>query len=65
MPPAMTFTSEPCHSTKEVQPCPDRWNLLAADHLVAVVLGGQDAQTGLDDATTQTQHQMKGGLWNQ
>ena len=42
----------------------EKRNLLAADHLVAVVLGGQDAQTGLNDATTQTQHQVEGGLCN-
>ena len=34
----------------------------AADHLVAVVLLGQDPQGGLDDSTTQSQHQVKGGL---
>ena len=38
--------------------------LLATDHLVTVVLLGQHTQGGLDDATTQTQHQMEGGLWN-
>ena len=42
----------------------ERCSLLAADHLVAVVLGGQNAQTGLDNAATQTQHQMQGGLCN-
>lgn len=35
---------------------------LAADHLVLVVLAGQDLQGGLDDAATQAQHQVQGGL---
>ncbi len=35
---------------------------LAADHLVAVVLLGQQSQAGLDDTTSQAQHQVKGGL---
>ena len=34
----------------------------AADHLVAVVLLGQDPQRRLDDSTTQSQHQVEGGL---
>ena len=33
---------------------------LSADHLVAVVLLGEDTQRGLDDATTKTQHLRKG-----
>lgn len=37
-------------------------DLLAADHLVAVEPLGQHSERGLDDATTQTQHQMKSGL---
>lgn len=32
---------------------------LAADHLVAVVLLCQDAESGLDHTTSQTQHQVK------
>ena len=36
--------------------------VLPADHLVAVVLLGEDAEAGLDDATTQPQHQVEGGL---
>ena len=35
---------------------------LSANHLVAVVLLGQHPQTGLDDTTTQTEHQVEGGL---
>ena len=35
---------------------------LAADGLVAVVLGGKGLQGGLDDTTTQTEHKVKGGL---
>eukprot|EP00197_Chlamydomonas_leiostraca_P002840 CAMPEP_0202857520 /NCGR_PEP_ID=MMETSP1391-20130828/425_1 /ASSEMBLY_ACC=CAM_ASM_000867 /TAXON_ID=1034604 /ORGANISM="Chlamydomonas leiostraca, Strain SAG 11-49" /LENGTH=191 /DNA_ID=CAMNT_0049536329 /DNA_START=188 /DNA_END=764 /DNA_ORIENTATION=+ len=35
---------------------------LAADHLVLVVLAGQDLQGGLNDATAQAQHQVEGGL---
>ena len=35
---------------------------LATDHLVGVVLHGQDAQGGLDDAAAETQHQVEGGL---
>ena len=34
----------------------------AADHLVAVVLLGQDPQAGLDDAAPESQHQVEGGL---
>lgn len=41
----------------------DFQDLLAADHLVAVVLLGQLSERGLDDATTQTQNQMQSGLW--
>lgn len=37
-------------------------DLLAADHLVAVEPLGQHSERGLNDATTQTQHQMKSGL---
>ena len=36
---------------------------LAADHLVGVVLLGQDAEGGLDHTTTEAEHQVKGGLW--
>jgi hypothetical protein len=35
---------------------------LAADLLVAVVLGGESLQRGLDDATTETEDQVEGGL---
>ena len=35
---------------------------LAADHLVAVVLLGEDAQRGLDDTAPQPQHQVEGRL---
>eukprot|EP00195_Chlamydomonas_chlamydogama_P012067 CAMPEP_0202894468 /NCGR_PEP_ID=MMETSP1392-20130828/3875_1 /ASSEMBLY_ACC=CAM_ASM_000868 /TAXON_ID=225041 /ORGANISM="Chlamydomonas chlamydogama, Strain SAG 11-48b" /LENGTH=112 /DNA_ID=CAMNT_0049579189 /DNA_START=152 /DNA_END=487 /DNA_ORIENTATION=- len=35
---------------------------LAADHLILVVLPGQDLQRWLNDATAQTQHQVEGGL---
>jgi len=34
----------------------------AADHLVAVVLLGQDPQAGLDHSSSQSQHQVEGGL---
>ena len=34
----------------------------AADHLVAVVLLGQDSQAGLDDATPESEHQVESGL---
>jgi hypothetical protein len=37
---------------------------LAANHLVRVVLLRQQTQSGLDDATTQTQHQVQRGLCN-
>ena len=33
---------------------------LPANHLVGVVLLGQQPQGGLDDTTTETQHQVKG-----
>ena len=36
--------------------------LLAADHLVAVVLLGQHTQRGLDDSSPQTEHQVEGRL---
>ena len=35
---------------------------LPADHLVAVVPLGQDAQGGLDDSSSQSEHQVEGGL---
>jgi hypothetical protein len=35
---------------------------LAADGLIAVVLGGEGLQGGLDDTTTQAQDEVKGGL---
>ena len=35
---------------------------LPADHLVAVVPLGQDTQGGLEDASSQPQHQVEGGL---
>lgn len=37
--------------------------LLAADHLVAVVLLGQHSEWRLNDTTTQTQDQMQSWLW--
>ena len=40
-----------------------RWQTcvaLAADHLVAVVLGGKGLERGLDDTTTETEDQVKG-----
>jgi len=36
---------------------------LAANHLVRVVLLGQKTQSRLDDTTTETQNQVKGGLF--
>ena len=37
--------------------------LLSANHLVAVVLGGQDSERGLNgDTTTETEHQVERGL---
>lgn len=41
----------------------DFQHLLAADHLVAVVLLGQLSEGRLDDATAQTQNQMQSGFW--
>lgn len=35
---------------------------LAADHLLAVVLGGQGLQGRLNEATTETEDQVEGGL---
>jgi len=35
---------------------------LAADHLLAVVLGGKSLQGGLNDTTTETEDKVKGGL---
>jgi hypothetical protein len=35
---------------------------LAANHLVAVELGGQSLQGGLNDTTTQTENQVEGRL---
>ena len=35
---------------------------LPADHLVAVVPLGQDTQGGLDDSSSQSEHQVEGGL---
>lgn len=42
----------------------DGWTYvaLAADGLLAVVLGGKSLKGGLDDTTTQTEDQVKGGL---
>lgn len=37
-------------------------SLLAANHLVLVVLAGKDLKRGLNDPTTQTQHEVEGGL---
>jgi len=42
-----------------------RWQTsvaLAADHLVAVVLGGKGLERGLDDATTETEDQVESRL---
>lgn len=38
------------------------WDVLAADHFVTVVLLGELAERGLDDAPPQAQHQVQGGL---
>lgn len=35
---------------------------LAADHLVAVVLGGKGLERGLNDTTTETEDQVESGL---
>merc|ERR1719433_2162318 len=35
---------------------------LPADHLVAVVPLGQDTQGGLDDSSSQSEHEVEGGL---
>ena len=35
---------------------------LSADHLVAVVLLGEDTQRWLNDSSSETQHQVEGGL---
>ena len=35
---------------------------LAANHLVAVVLGGQHLQGGLNHTTTETENKVEGGL---
>lgn len=35
---------------------------LAADHLVAVELGGKGLERGLNDTTTETEDEVKGGL---
>lgn len=35
---------------------------LAADHLVAVELGGESLQRGLNDTTTETEDQVQSGL---
>ena len=35
---------------------------LPADHLVAVVPLGQDTEGGLDDSSSQSEHQVEGGL---
>lgn len=35
---------------------------LAADHLVAVELGGQSLERGLDDTTAEAEDQVEGGL---
>lgn len=35
---------------------------LAADHLVAVELGGESLERGLNDTTTETEDQVQGGL---
>ena len=40
--------------------CRESGIALAADHLVAVVLGGEDTQRGLDDSSSQTKYQVKG-----
>ena len=38
---------------------------LSANHLITVVLLCQDTQAGLNHTSTQTQHQMEGGLYRQ
>eukprot|EP00344_Euplotes_crassus_P007962 CAMPEP_0196996160 /NCGR_PEP_ID=MMETSP1380-20130617/2118_1 /TAXON_ID=5936 /ORGANISM="Euplotes crassus, Strain CT5" /LENGTH=78 /DNA_ID=CAMNT_0042412047 /DNA_START=38 /DNA_END=271 /DNA_ORIENTATION=+ len=35
---------------------------LSADHLIAVVLGGQDLEGGLNHTTAEAEHQVEGGL---
>ena len=55
--PAARPASQPASQQPWQQPCS-----LAADHLVLVVLAGQDLQGGLDDAAAQAQHQMQRGL---
>lgn len=38
-------------------------HVLSADHLVLIVLAGQDLQRGLDDASTQPHHKVQCGIW--
>lgn len=49
-----------------IEKFPRKWLVtyvaLAADHLVAVELGGQSLERGLDDTTTETEDQVEGGL---
>lgn len=44
----------------------EKWNrtyvALAADALLAVVLGGKSLERGFDDTTTETEDKVKGGL---
>ena len=35
------------------------WDLLAADHFIAVVFSGKRGKGGVDDTTSQTQHKVK------
>lgn len=44
-------------------PAPTREHILAADHLVAVVFLSELAEGRLDDAASQTKHQVQGGLY--
>lgn len=44
------------------KPSDETYVALAADHLVAVVLGGKSLERRLDDTTTETENKVKGGF---
>ena len=52
------------YSSKKIVLHHSKYHLLSADHFVAVVFGGQDSQTGLDNSTSKSQHQVESRLWN-
>ena len=61
--PKPTFSPSLAPASPRAAPAPTCEHILAADHLVAVVFLSELAEGRLNDAASQTKHQVQGGLY--